>query len=229
MIERFGKENCLRVYLKCSIREQALRFLEREVSPKAFEKAKQLLPPGPFERMSQLAPALAELVGWLLSLFFFGISGFRSFVSFYFYLTSLSNHPPAQWHVFCFLSPHSTSCASLHGMQEIENVDAMIAEFLDNESRDDLDRERYDDLYGSHPRLDFRVSRLCPVPCADLCSHLLSPPHVFRIASLPLSLNVLACAPCEQKFKKKKQNEELYDLVVDTSENQSTDTYDQGV
>lgn len=58
---RLNKTNCIRLYLGCTIREQGLRFLEREVSVDVFREASTRLGPGPYQSLQHVADAIAIL------------------------------------------------------------------------------------------------------------------------------------------------------------------------
>ena len=56
-----GKENMARLYFRCSRREQAVRFLKRELGEDAGRLARDTLPPGEPESLAALAEAVAAL------------------------------------------------------------------------------------------------------------------------------------------------------------------------
>jgi len=56
-----GKESCFRLYLTCSFREQALRFLEREIGAVEFQLACQSLPQRNYTSLAEVSEELAKL------------------------------------------------------------------------------------------------------------------------------------------------------------------------
>jgi cytidylate kinase len=71
---RLGKKNCIRVYLRCSVKEQAIRFLDREIPElkhnSAFKEAlsnyftltEQAFPSGLFNDLGQVAEAMEKFL-----------------------------------------------------------------------------------------------------------------------------------------------------------------------
>ena len=87
-----GKEHLVRLYLRCSIREQALRFLRREVGELAYLAGKSQIPEKDYKNLESLNNEIENL--------------------------------------------------------EIEERDEIMADFIENQSRDEDDRHRYSGLYG---------------------------------------------------------------------------------
>ena len=56
-----GKENIIRLYLQCSIREQALRFLRREVGEDAYLAGKEQIPEKDYKNLESLNTAIENL------------------------------------------------------------------------------------------------------------------------------------------------------------------------
>lgn len=95
------KKNLHSIYLSCSIREQAVRFIEREISHAAGLIASEKLPHREYKSLSDIADDVSRL--------------------------------------------------------PIPGISRITAMFQDNEKRDEMDRSRYQELYGKHPALDYRV------------------------------------------------------------------------
>lgn len=114
------------------------------------------------------------------------------------------------------------------------DVERICALFDDNDGRDEDDRRRFSALYGADPILDYRVrmgvpawlGRCCPrmdlrEACVGMTCFLVVPgvrSHVGRWLWLLMRVSVL-CA----------QNPSLYDCIIDTTRNQSRDTFRQAV
>jgi len=56
-----GKKNLIRLYLQCSIREQALRFLRREVGEEAYLAGKEQIPEKDYKNLESLNTAIENL------------------------------------------------------------------------------------------------------------------------------------------------------------------------
>ena len=56
-----GKKNVIRLYLQCSIREQALRFLRREVGEEAYLAGKEQIPEKDYKNLESLNTAIENL------------------------------------------------------------------------------------------------------------------------------------------------------------------------
>ena len=56
-----GKKNLIRLYLQCSIREQALRFLRREVSEDAYLVGKEQIPEKDYKNLESLNAVIETL------------------------------------------------------------------------------------------------------------------------------------------------------------------------
>ena len=56
-----GKENIVRLYLKCSIREQALRFLRREAGEAAYVEGKKKIPKIDYDSLESLNTEIQKL------------------------------------------------------------------------------------------------------------------------------------------------------------------------
>ena len=56
-----GKKNLIRLYLQCSIREQALRFLRREVGEVAYLAGKEQIPEKDYKNLESLNTAIENL------------------------------------------------------------------------------------------------------------------------------------------------------------------------
>ena len=56
-----GKENIIRLYLKCSIREQALRFLRREAGEAAYLEGKDKIPKVDYDNLESLNTEIQKL------------------------------------------------------------------------------------------------------------------------------------------------------------------------
>ena len=91
-MESIGKDNLVRIYLECSVREQALRFLKRETTKEDYLFVKENLPKEDFGNLEDVAK-------------------------------------------------------EINGM-EIPNTESVMDAFIDNQNRDEDDRERYHKLYG---------------------------------------------------------------------------------
>jgi len=50
------------VYVTCSVREQALRFIEREAGTQYIEEARAGIPPHDFKSLGEIEPYVKELV-----------------------------------------------------------------------------------------------------------------------------------------------------------------------
>ena len=87
-----GKKHLVRLYLRCSIREQALRFLRREAGEQAYLAGKSQIPEKDYKNLESLNNEIENL--------------------------------------------------------EIEGRDEIMADFIENQSRDEDDRHRYSGLYG---------------------------------------------------------------------------------
>ena len=91
-MESLGKKELVRIYLECSVREQALRFLKRETTKEDYLFVKDKLPKGDFENLENVAKEIDKLA--------------------------------------------------------IPNTKSVMKSFIDNQNRDEDDRERYHKLYG---------------------------------------------------------------------------------
>lgn len=87
-----GKTNIVRLYLKCSIREQALRFLRREVGEDAYIEGRAQILDKEYNSLESINSEIKSL--------------------------------------------------------NIENKNKIMADFIENQSRDEDDRHRYSGLYG---------------------------------------------------------------------------------
>ena len=87
-----GKKYLVRLYLRCSIREQALRFLRREVGELAYLAGKSQIPEKDYKSLESLNTEIESL--------------------------------------------------------EIEGIDEIMTDFIENQSRDEDDKDRYSSLYG---------------------------------------------------------------------------------
>jgi len=91
-MESLGKEGLVRIYLECTVREQALRFLKRETTKEDYLFVKDKLPEEDFENLEDVAKEIDKLA--------------------------------------------------------IPNTKSVMKAFIDNQNRDEDDRERYHKLYG---------------------------------------------------------------------------------
>ena len=97
-MKSLGKDGLVRIYLGCTVREQALRFLKRETTEEDYFFVRNNLPNEDFENLEDAAREIEKL-----------------------------------------------------GLPNTENV---MSAFIDNQNRDEDDRERYQKLYG----FDYRDS-----------------------------------------------------------------------
>ncbi len=91
-MQELGKRNLVRIYFQCSIREQALRFLRREIGELAYQKGLANVPDIDYRTLKSLQDEIYNL--------------------------------------------------------ELQDSNEVIQKFVDNQSRDEDDRERYSSLYG---------------------------------------------------------------------------------
>ena len=91
-MQELGKRNLVRIYFQCSIREQALRFLRREIGEVAYQKGLANVPDIDYSNLKSLQDEIYNL--------------------------------------------------------ELPDSNEVIQKFVDNQSRDEDDRERYSSLYG---------------------------------------------------------------------------------
>ena len=91
-MQELGKRNLIRIYFQCSIREQALRFLRREIGELAYQKGLANVPDIDYRTLKSLQDEIYNL--------------------------------------------------------ELQDSNEVIQKFVDNQSRDEDDRERYSSLYG---------------------------------------------------------------------------------
>ena len=87
-----GKKNIVRLFFSCSIREQALRFLRREVGEDAYLAGKEQIPEKDYKNLESLNTAIENL--------------------------------------------------------DIGQREEAMSEFMENQNRDEDDRQRYSGLYG---------------------------------------------------------------------------------
>ena len=87
-----GKKNIVRLFFSCSIREQALRFLRREVGEEAYIHGKSNIPEENYSNLESLKPFIQKL--------------------------------------------------------DLPNSKEVIGQFIENQNRDENDRDRYSKLYG---------------------------------------------------------------------------------
>ena len=91
-MQELGKRNLVRIYFQCSIREQALRFLRREIGEVAYQKGLANVPDIDYSNLKSLQDEIYNL--------------------------------------------------------ELPDSNEVIQKFVDNQSRDEDDRDRYSSLYG---------------------------------------------------------------------------------
>ena len=91
-MQELGKRNLVRIYFQCSIREQALRFLRREIGEVAYQKGLAKVPDVNYRTLKSLQDEIYNL--------------------------------------------------------ELPDSNEVIQKFIDNQSRDEDDRDRYSSLYG---------------------------------------------------------------------------------
>lgn len=91
-MQELGKRNLVRIYFQCSIREQALRFLRREIGEVAYQKGLAKVPDINYRTLKSLQDEIYNL--------------------------------------------------------ELPDSNEVIQKFIDNQSRDEDDRDRYSSLYG---------------------------------------------------------------------------------
>jgi len=91
-MQELGKRNLVRIYFQCSIREQALRFLRREIGEVAYQKGLENVPDIEYSTLESLQDEISNL--------------------------------------------------------ELSESHEVIQKFVENQSRDEDDRDRYSSLYG---------------------------------------------------------------------------------
>ena len=91
-MQELGKRNLVRIYFQCSIREQALRFLRREIGEVAYQKGLANVPDIDYSTLKSLQDEIYNL--------------------------------------------------------QLPDSNEVIQKFVDNQSRDEDDRDRYSSLYG---------------------------------------------------------------------------------
>jgi len=91
-MKSLGKNGLVRIYLECTVREQALRFLKRETTEEDYLFVKDNLPEDNFEKLEEVAKEIDKL--------------------------------------------------------RLPNTKSVMKAFIDNQNRDEDDRERYQKLYG---------------------------------------------------------------------------------
>ena len=91
-MQELGKRNLVRIYFQCSIREQALRFLRREIGEVAYQKGLAHVPDVHYSTLKSLQDEISNL--------------------------------------------------------KLPNSNEIIQKFIDNQNRDEDDRDRYSSLYG---------------------------------------------------------------------------------
>jgi cytidylate kinase len=129
---RLNKSNLIRLYLTCSLRQQALRFIEREAGLHQAQQADQLLPHHPFSSLNDLVPYIQQFVSPPCP--------------------TLDSSLPH--------SLVLTSCCDVVQSLPEEMRERVCAAFVDNCQRDEDDRRRYAQLYGEAKELDYRDQRL---------------------------------------------------------------------
>lgn len=132
------QKNVVRIYLKCSVREQALRFIQREMNPKHL-KPQTTSPRASSKPSSAVSTAATVNVGEEWS------ARIREAL------------PPNV--VYRTLHDVADDITKLFPNHHTELSD-VLKRFVDNENRDDDDRKRYALIYGLSAEMDYRNTAL---------------------------------------------------------------------
>jgi hypothetical protein len=230
---RLGRGASFNLRLTCSVREQALRFIEREVreADAAHPRTQWASSASPAFRsgMCGLHQAACVAVFPSVLLVILRQSGLEM-------LALASGALPSHLRQLRDAAPFLRTIVH-------PDVERICALFDDNDGRDEDDRRRFSALYGADPILDYRVRTaarcalvrdgcarlawpLLPAhgPARGLCGHVLLSRGTLRpLTRWPLAVALDACLfLCAQ-------NPSLYDCIIDTTRNQSRDTFRQAV